>query len=148
MAVIFLLKKGADMSIEKKGPLGSIIVSDRVLQELVLEEIDAPRFDDMIWGSTPQGVILDKRARDEEGDEHFLQSELLEDGTCSLEFNVVTKFGVSIRNVTKDLAESVRELISDKLNLKASVIIIDIAGVRSKHVARRNTRVVYRYGAE
>jgi uncharacterized alkaline shock family protein YloU len=66
----------------------------------------------------------------------------------SLEFSIIVKFGSSISSITRKLADEIhREILTD-LGLETTQITINIAGVRSRKVARRNAEVVYRYAAD
>ena len=63
----------------------------------------------------------------------------------SLEFSVIIRFGLSIRRVTKRLADDIRSAAEESLGLDVARITINIAGVRSRKDARRNTKVVFDY---
>ena len=68
--------------------------------------------------------------------------------TIILEFNTIAKFGVSIKKVTKVLSDYIYESIKENFGNENMKITINIAGVKSKQKAKRNTKVVYRYEAE
>ncbi|MGN0709149.1 MAG: hypothetical protein ACI4LM_02765, partial [Anaerovoracaceae bacterium] len=103
----------------------------------------------LIWPATPQGLMLENKGA--EADENFFQSvssSKNDDGGYRLEFSVIVRFGTSIRKVTKTLADEVVSAISDRFGEHISEMVINIAGVYTKNVTKRNTRVVYHYGAD
>ena len=54
---------------------------------------------------------------------------------------VIVKFGVSIRNVTSTLINSIQESVRENTGLEANSIAIAITGTFSKNVAKRNIEV-------
>ena len=71
-----------------------------------------------------------------------------EEGTVKIEFSVIMKFGASIRAVTRKVSDYICERVREFLPEEPIQITVDIAGVRSKQVARRNTKTVYRYESD
>lgn len=137
------------MGIEKEGPLGSITISDGVLAGIIEESMLIPGCAGRIWPATPQGLKLDLNGI--EADEDFFQSvssSKTDDGGYRLEFSVIVRFGTSIRKVTKALSDEIVSNISERFGENISEMVINIAGVYTKNVTKRNTRVVYHYGAD
>ena len=66
----------------------------------------------------------------------------------TIEFSVIVRFGVSIKTVTHEFSDRIADSMLYILGIKPTKIIINIAGVKSKQIARRNTRTIYRYDTD
>ena len=136
------------MSLEKKTELGDVKISDQVIANIITKTMSAADYNEKIWPATLKGRqigVLPKIV-----DAEFASNiivELDDNDTVILEFSVITRFGVSIRRITRRLSDQIHDDIKYSLGLNASMITINIAGVKSRHIARRNTKAVYKYEA-
>ena len=131
------------MSLSISNELGKIKLDPVVIAGIVYECTDAPDVRGNLWIASGKrhitGIIpvikdLDKSIRFG-----------YDNDKLSIELNVVIKFGISISNATKVFSDRIEEKIKEMLGLKTESITINISGVKSKQVAKRRTRVVYRY---
>ena len=137
------------MGIRKENELGTLILSDELIAGIVSSAFTIDKINGFVWASTRHGRLIDRRdVPDAQELAPSIDVKEREDGRLELEFSVIVNFGTSIKRVTKILADAVRERIRDRLGLDAGAVIIDIAGVRSKQIAKRTTRIVYEYGNE
>ena len=134
------------MSFEKNTELGEVKISDQIIAQIILDAMESENIRDRIWPATVRGRqigLLPKIVDAEFASNMNIDSD--ENDRLTLEFNVIVKFGESIRSVTHILADNIEESLKYLLGINTSVITINIAGVRSRQIARRNTKAVYRY---
>ena len=134
------------MSFEKNTELGEVKISDQIIAQIILDAMDSENIRDRIWPATVRGRqigLLPKIVDAEFASNMNIDSD--ENDRLTLEFNVIVKFGESIRSVTHILADNIEESLKYLLGINTSVITINIAGVRSRQIARRNTKAVYKY---
>ena len=134
------------MSFARTTELGEVKISDQVIASIITEVISDQSVSERIWPATVHGRqigVLPKIVDAEFASNIFSGSE--EDGAIYLEFSVIVKFGISIKKATKELADNIEDSMNYQLGIAPDVITINIAGVKSRHTARRNTKVVYRY---
>lgn len=137
------------MAITRETELGTIQIVNAIFAQIIFDGMMQEDCLDQIWPSTPRGrqVGIIELFTDTEFS-MYIDVKRGEDGRIVLEFSVIVRFGVSIRAVTRALADYVAEQIRALDGAYPSVITINIAGVRSRHKVRRNTKVVYRYEAD
>lgn len=134
------------MSFGKNTELGEVKISDQIIAQIILDAMDHEKIRDKIWPATVRGRqigLLPKIVDAEFASNMNIDSD--ENDRLTLEFNVIVKFGESIRSITRMLADNIEESLKYLLGINTSVITINIAGVRSRQIARRNTKAVYRY---
>lgn len=135
------------MSFVKKTELGEVRISDQIIGKIVTDAMDTDEIYDKIWPATIHGRqigLLPKIVDAEFASNMDISFD--EDEKLTLEFSVIVKFGESIKSVTHILSDIIYDNIKYLLGVTPSVITVNIAGVKSKHIARRNTKAVYRYG--
>jgi uncharacterized alkaline shock family protein YloU len=134
------------MALTKKTDLGTITLSDDIFAEILSDVFQEASCGDSIWLSTRRGRMITKMIYWSDSElKRSIDCSFDEQGRVSLRFSVVVRFGISIRRVTGIIADQVAKRIEEVLGSPPSVITIEIAGVRSRQTARRNTKVVYRY---
>lgn len=137
------------MSLSKKTDLGEIKISDEIIAEIISDAISHPDLASNIWPATERGrqIGLLPKIVDAEFASN-IETSYTEDEKVNLEFSVIVRFGVSISKVTKELSDRIVEKMDYILGITPDEITINIAGVRSKQIARRNIKAVYRYGTD
>ena len=134
------------MALIKNTELGEISVSDDILLDVLEEATVSGSLKDLIWLSTSRGKIQSTIRL--VSDQDIINSIFItydEKGGATLKFCVVVKFGVSIRTVTKELADEIAARTKELTGIYPREITILIAGVRSKNTVRRNLKVTYSY---
>lgn len=137
------------MSIAKITELGEVKISDQIVAQIISDSMSAEGIKNKIWPATVHGRqigLLPKIVDAEFASNVVINT--LDDGSITLEFSVIVKFGQSIKKITKELADLVSDNMKYMLGVTASIITINIAGVKSKQVAKRNTKAVYKYGTK
>lgn len=134
------------MSVARENRLGTISLSNAVFAQIIFDGMLQESCADRIWPSTPRGrqVGVIDRFTDSEFS-MYINTDRDQDGRITLEFSVIVQFGLSIRKLTGMLSDYIADRISELDGDRPSVITINIAGVRSRHKVRRNTKVVYHY---
>ena len=134
------------MSVARENRLGTISLSNAVFAQIIFDGMLQESCADRIWPSTPRGrqVGVIDRFTDSEFS-MYINTDRDQDGRITLEFSVIVQFGLSIRKLTGMLSDYIADRICELDGDRPSVITINIAGVRSRHKVRRNTKVVYHY---
>ena len=134
------------MIITKETDYGTISVSNVVFASLITDCIRDGELTNSLWPSTDKGKQVDKNSWNAVSDTaKLIDVDYIDGMRISLEFSVIIRFGLSIRRVTKRLADDIRSAAEESLGLDVAWITIEIAGVRSRKDARRNTKVVFDY---
>jgi Uncharacterized protein conserved in bacteria len=134
------------MTLVKDNDLGSITISNLIFAQIIFDGMMQPECKDMVWPATKRGRqvgIVNKFTDNEFA--LYIDVDYDDEGRLVIEFNVIMKFGVSIKKITKILADYIAREIKLDCGKNPSIITINIAGVKSRHKAKRNTKVVYRY---
>ena len=117
--------------------------------QIIYRGIEALKLEEKLWLATPRGRQIGMVSRFTDNELSMYIDCFFDDkNTIILEFNTIAKFGVSIKKVTKVLSDYIYESIKENFGNENMKITINIAGVKSKQKAKRNTKVVYRYEAE
>ena len=134
------------MTVSKETRLGTISLSNEVFAQIIFDGLLQEPCIDRIWPSTPRGRqvgIIDRFTDSEFA--LYISAGRDADERITLEFSVIVQFGLSIKSLTGTLADYIADRILAMEGDRPSMITINIAGVRSRHKARRNTKVVYHY---
>lgn len=137
------------LSLIRSTDMGMLTISNELIAEVLFEAAALPECAGSLWLSTPKGKIvasLDDAAALERNS--LLRSSLDKSGHIVLMFFVVTRFGASIRRVTKAASDYAASRLKSMTGCDVASVTILIAGVRSRHIVRRSTKVVYRYIGE
>ncbi len=139
-----------NMSLKKTNDLGTISIANSVIAQIIFDGMEQEGCRNRIWPSTPRGRQIGKVARFMDTEfSMYLDPQYDQDERIHLEFSVLCRFGISIRQTTKVLADYIAETIKSYSGRYPAEIIINIAAVKTRNKkARRNTRVVYRYEAD
>lgn len=137
------------MSLKMENELGQMKVSNTIIAQIIYRGIEALKLEEKLWPATPRGRQIGMVSRFTDNELSMYIDCFFDDkNTIILEFNTIAKFGVSIKKVTKVLSDYIYEAIKENFGNESMEITINIAGVKSKQKAKRNTKVVYRYEAE
>lgn len=144
-----LFEKDRPMIVTKETDLGTISVSNVVFAEIISGSIHSLGMEHTVWPSSDRGKPADKGSWTSASDTaKLIDVDYIDEKHVALEFSIIIRFGASISGVTRELTEAIREALRESLGLDASRITINIAGVRSRKIARRNSKVVYDYAAD
>ena len=137
------------MTLSIKNELGTISISNTLFSRLIYNGMEQPECAGKIWPATRRGRQLGSvpKLNDTELSMN-VEVEQDEMQRVRLEFNVIMLFGAGIHKTTAALADYIADHIEEYSGTKPSEITINIAGVKSRHIAKRNTKVVYRYEAD
>ena len=140
------------MAITTRTDLGEVRISKKIIADMISSILSDPELSGRIWPATEHGHAIGKRTKIAEivdlRDSDFasnIEADTDQAGDVTVEFSVIVRFGESIRALTRTIADRIAETMQYTLGIKPAVIIINIAGVKSKQIARRNTRTIYKY---
>ncbi|MGI6211076.1 MAG: hypothetical protein ACOYJJ_00620 [Anaerovoracaceae bacterium] len=134
------------MTLMKTTDLGMITISNAVFARIIRDLMVDPKVSERIWPATRKGRLISLEGSETELSQN-LKAGQTKDGGLELEFGVITKFGSSIRQLTKIVSDGIADELRTEFKETPLTITINIEGVRSRQVARRNTKVVYHYEA-
>ena len=121
------------MTLTKKTDLGTVTLSDNIIAEILSDVFQEASYSNRIWLSTRRGRMITKMLYLSDSElKRSIDCTFDEQGRVRLRFSVVVQFGISIRRVTRIIADRVAERIEEALGFPPSVITIEIAGVRSR----------------
>ncbi|MBR2546895.1 MAG: Asp23/Gls24 family envelope stress response protein [Eubacterium sp.] len=140
------------MAISIETELGEVKITRQVIAGIISDIMSEPGMSDRIWPATEHGHAIGKRSMIAEivdiRDTDFasnIEVTTADSGEVTIEFSVIVRFGVSIKTLNRTLSDRIVNDMHYLLGVSPSVIIINIAGVKSRQIARRNTRTIYRY---
>ena len=137
------------MAISVKTDLGTVKISDQVIGGIITDILDSPDLSKKIWPAEDRGRQFGRRPKIVDSDiASYIETSADDNGDVTIEFSVIVRFGVSIKTLTRDIADRIVDRMQYILGIKPSVIIINIAGVKSGQIATRKTRTIYRYDKE
>lgn len=134
------------MALIRNTDLGAVTLSNRLFTNVVISAMSQPGCIDKIWLATKKGHEIGIAVRWTDRD---LQTavKIAEDENVrmTLEINTIVLFGAGIKKTTAILANSIALQLKEMTGCNPSSITINIVGIRSKQIARRRLRAVYRY---
>lgn len=135
------------MTIARENQYGKITVSDLLYAEILKDCFQKDECKGKLWPSSQKGRQI---GNDSKINVHELASSLIlesdENGNnINIEIFVIIKFGVSIKQITTAIADSFAEGIYQFHNVKPKCIKVNITGVKSKAIAKRNLEVIKEY---
>ena len=137
------------MAISVKTDLGTVKISDQVIGGIITDILDTPDMSKKIWPAEDRGRQFGRRPKIVDSDiASYIETSADDNGDVTIEFSVIVRFGVSIKTVTHEFSDRIADSMLYILGIKPTKIIINIAGVKSKQIARRNTRTIYRYDTD
>ena len=117
------------MPLEKNTDYGKITVSDRVFEDALTKFCQQPSLYEKIWIAPKSNI----------------KASYNEDDRIELSFSAYVKFGQSIKGVSQTLSDKMAKLIFDRSGAYPKVINVNVAGVRSHSLIRRNIDIVIEY---
>lgn len=117
------------MSLERTNKYGKITVLDKVFEYMIADLCQKPKLYDRIWLAQKPNI----------------KSSYNDEGHIELSFSVYVKFGQSIRETCQTLARMVAKIISDRTGEYPQKIKINVAGVRSQTLTRRNIDYTFKF---
>ena len=134
------------VDIHKDTGFGKITISEKALAEIFLHILSDEEFTDRIWAAT-------KRARLIQNNSSFAESEIAsimeikrgDEGRLVIAFSAVTKFGVSISLVTRELADRIAEQALKHDGFYPERVIIEVVGVKDRHTLKKTQEMIKEY---
>ena len=120
---------GKIVALIKETDYGKITISDKVIESYVADCCQVQALYDKVWLAAKPSIL----------------AEYTEDEKMQIGFSVYVKFGQSIRAICKILADMVAEQIYKRSGTHPSIITINVAGVKSNNLVKRNMDVVFEY---
>ena len=117
------------MALERKTEYGKITISDRVFETQIAAFCQLPELYDRIWLAQKPNIKVIYNESNE----------------IELLFSVYVKFGQSIKEVCKELADKMAEVLYKRMNSYPKKIIVNVAGVKSNSLVKRNMDIVIEY---
>lgn len=138
------------MTISRTTDLGKITVSDLIFAQIIEKSFKLPECKDRVWPATLKGRQIGNEQKFSLSDfSHEIEVETSADGNnFSLTFNVIIRFGSSIKLITGAMSECIADTVQMRQGKKPEMIKIRVVGVKSKQIAKRNVEVVHRYETE
>ncbi|TDP49867.1 Asp23/Gls24 family envelope stress response protein [Aminicella lysinilytica] len=137
------------MTLTRETELGTVSISNSIISQIIIDGTMQPQCKNKVWVTTKRGRLVGIGGKFPDGDLAMnITSDANSEGHIKLEFNVVVRFGISIKSTNKAVADYIADRLEVISGSKPSEITINIAGVMTKQrKARRRTKVVYRYGS-
>ena len=138
------------MTLSRETELGTITISNLLFAQIIADSFKIESCLGKVWPSTKKGrqIGSDTKYNISEFANNIEVERSLYGESVDIEFNIIVKFGTSIRNITDDISDYIADVIYQKQGKKPNQIRIRIAGVKSRQMARRNLEVVKRYESE
>ena len=134
------------MSLTKSNDLGRIIISNSAFAQIITTAMTVPGCSGKIWPASKRGRQLGLVPKFNDTElSMYIDTGFNEDGRITVEFNVIVLFGAGIRRTTEILSDVICDRIRTMMGQKPAEITINISGIRSRYIARRNTKIVYHY---
>ncbi len=140
--------RGEFMTISKTTELGTITVSNLIFAQIIEKSFQQKHCRGRVWPATSKGRQIGNEQKFSLSDfAHEINVEPSENGDgFELEFSIIIRFGTSIKLVTGIISDYIAETIEKKQGRKPDRIIIKIAGMKSRQIAKRNLEVIKEYG--
>ncbi len=138
------------MTLKKNNPLGVLSIHEGVFSEIIRFGMAQPGLEEALWLSDEYGSWIRRLVpRGQDSAVHSLDVRFSDTGGILITFDVVVRFGMSIRKLTGIAAEAIARRTEEFLGVKPEQITMNIVGVRTeKRTARSFTKVVYRYARD
>ena len=138
------------MTISRTTELGKITVSDLIFAQIIEKSFKLSECRDKVWPANLKGKQIGNEQKFNLSDfAHEIEVESSSDEiNFSLTFNVIIRFGASIKQITNAMSDYISDTILQKQGKRPEMIKIRVVGVKSKQIGKRNVEVVHRYEAE
>ena len=118
------------MGISTETKYGKITVSDKIIEDYIAECCQRPQLYDKLWLAPKSNISAGYN----------------EEGLIDLKFSVYAKFGQSIKGCCQILADMLADIIKKRSGNPPGKITVNVAGVRSNNLAKRNMDLEFEYG--
>ncbi len=128
------------MPISEKTKYGTITITDHIYASIVEDVLEEENFSGIVWVSTKRGKVVTDA----------LQSMKIgqAENEIVISLYIVVKFGISIKKICKEFADRLADKVVDACGNSELRILINVAGIKSKNIARRDVEVVFKYEAK
>lgn len=135
------------MSIYRKTDLGTVKISNVLFAQIIVNSLRQKECLGKAWPATSKGKQIgnDQKFNVSDVASHIIVKHSSDGIDIELEFNILIQFGNSISAITTAISDYIAENIQKILGKKPNRIKINITGIRSKQIARRNLEVVKQY---
>ena len=132
------------MALVRENKYGKIKVSNKVMAQLIRASMEEAQFRNCIWPGGPKNKAQDALFFiDDFHNEVFVTDD--EQGRISIRFPVTVKFGYSISQVTWELSENICRRVDRMLNQPVKKVTIEVRGIKSKNLSKREVEVIKEY---
>lgn len=138
------------MTISRTTELGKITISDLIFAQIIEKSFKLDDCKDKVWPATLKGRQIGNEQKFNLSDfSHEIEVESSADGgNFILTFNVIIRFGSSIKLITNAMSDYIAETVLHRHGKRPEMIKIRVVGVKSKQTAKRNVEVIRRYETE
>ena len=135
------------MSLHRNTDLGTIKISDVLFAQIIVNSLKQRECLGKAWPATSKGKQIgnDQKFNVTDVASHIVVKHDRESTDVELEFKIIVQFGNSISAITEAVFQYVADSIEQVLGKKPVRIIINVTGIRSKQIARRNIEVIKQY---
>ncbi len=125
---------------EEKNSYGKIAVSESVIANIIVEEIE--KYSGRVLITNSKGKSVSRLYKTMGGSPATnIEIEKDDNGLLSVKFHIVLKFGMSIKHSTELIIDDIAKEIEIATGSLPKKIIVIVSGVLSKRLARRNIEV-------
>ena len=111
---------------------GKITLSDKVLEDAISRCCQEPALYDNIWLAPKSNIV----------------SGYNQQGDIEVGFSVYVRFGQSIKEIATKLSDSFALLLKNRFGKYPVLITVNVSGVKSQNLVRRNMDIIIRYTPE
>ena len=111
---------------------GTITLSDKIVEDAVARCCQEPALYDLAWLAPKSNII----------------SRYNSEGEIELGFSIYVKFGHSIKDTATKLGDSLALIVKNRFGKYPAVININVSGVKSQNLVRRNMDIQVKYNSE
>lgn len=149
MELLISGRKRYEMSIHQETELGIIKLPTKFFASAIENIFKLPYFDGKVWPATKKGKVLEEPSMSN----MFMQGDLASNIQVSygdedeiiIEISVIMRFGVSISRVSEQLCNAIYNEFRDTVEPEHMKIILNVIGMKSKHIAKRDLVIEKEY---
>lgn len=134
------------LNIKGKKDRGNIYISEHVIAQLVVEQIEAMR--GRVLVATDKGKRISPVSKFLGVDRTDSVEVKADEGELTIRVYVIIRIGVSISKTLDLLIENIKKRVEDSTGVVPSSVAVVVSGVLAKNVARRNMEVRKKYGID
>ena len=130
------------MAVTRTTECGRITIADPVFLDAIKELTEEDDLAGRVWLSNKKGkTVTDTAGLSENDVAQILRTEQADDGSFTLTFCVTVRFGESIRLIARTLSDRLVRNIRRRGDRGPRKIIVQVTGIQSKTLTRRNMEI-------